>query len=1118
MNMDKEEQPMRTRLAILFIALLLLVQVAVPAGIRADNTTVNIYDIQYTTDPSGDSPYEGQTVTTSGVVSLVDSDGYVIQDRQGGPWNGVFVYDSGHSPNLGDEVQITGLVDEYYGMTELKSITNLSTLSTDNGIPTVEVTASEAMTEAHEGVLIATYAVTVTNPSLGYGEWEISDASGSARVDDEFHAYSPELEQNLTMVRGVVWYSYGNYMVEPRSAADIVDAATFRIYDIQYPGGDSPYAGETVTVTGIVVGVYPDGYVLEDPSGGPWSGVFVYDTNTPSEGDEVTLTGEISEYYGLTEIENISALNVDSSGNVLPTLEGVSTAWIATGQPRSESYEGVLIATDAVTVTDDNLGYGEWEITDRSGTGARVGDMAAYSYRPVNGDLWHTIRGVLWYSFGDYKIEPRYDDDICRLTTEPVITKGAPVLVAPGELFTYTITVENSLGFPMTDVVITDAVPTNVTFAYALDGGVESDGVVSWNVVSLPYEDSATVRFAVTATQSAAYAINADYAVAASNYVTSTAGSPLVTVVDTELAIHHIQGASHVSPLLARDVEDVRGIVTAKRSSGFYMQDPNPDEDVATSEAIFVYTDSTPTVDVGDEVSVSGTVMECRSSATDLSTTQIGGSPTVVVQSSGNSMTPAVIGTGGRIPPGEVIDDDATGDVETSGTFDPDAEGIDFYESLEGMLVQVDDAVAVGATNKYGEIAVVGDDGGNAGLSTPRGGIVVRPDDFNPERIVLDDVIVYDEPQVDVGASFASPITGVLDYGYGNFKLFNLEPLPSASGGVIPETTTAPTIDQLRVASFNVENLDPGDDAAKFAGLASQIVNNLQSPDLIGLQEVQDNTGPTDDGVVDASDTYNVLIAAIEAAGGPTYDFRDISPEDGQDGGEPGGNIRVGFLFRTDRGLTLVDRPGGDATTAVSATMGATGVELSYNPGRIDPTHIAFDEGRKSLVGEFLFNGHKIFVVVNHLKSKSGDDPLFGRYQPPVLYTETKRDQQAQVVNDFVDSILALDPNANVIVLGDMNDFPFSEPLATLRDGVLTNLMDTLPVAEQYTYIYDGNSQVLDHILVSDNLHDSATAEFDIVHANVEFAYSAQRPSDHDPIVATFTLPLRRIYLPLVMR
>ena len=91
-----------------------------------------------------------------------------------------------------------------------------------------------------------------------------------------------------------------------------------------------------------------------------------------------------------------------------------------------------------------------------------------------------------------------------------------------------------------------------------------------------------------------------------------------------------------------------------------------------------------------------------------------------------------MVGQGGRVPPNRVIDDDATGSVETSGLFQPTSDGIDFYESLEGMLLQVNDAVAVGPTSGFGEVFVVGDNGANAGPRTNRGGVVIAPDDFNP--------------------------------------------------------------------------------------------------------------------------------------------------------------------------------------------------------------------------------------------------------------------------------------------------------------------------------------------------------------------------------------------------
>jgi hypothetical protein len=192
--------------------------------------------------------------------------------------------------------------------------------------------------------------------------------------------------------------------------------------------------------------------------------------------------------------------------------------------------------------------------------------------------------------------------------------------------------------------------------------------------------------------------------------------------------------------------------------------------------------------------------------------------------------------------------------------------------------------------------------------------------------------------------------------------------------------------------------------------------------------------------------------------------------------------------------------------------MGLTGAELSFSPGRIDPANTAWFESRKPLVAEFLFNQRKLFVVGNHFNSKSGDSYLFGRLQPPPLISEVQRIQQAQVVNDFVDSILTLDPTALIVVAGDLNDFQFSNPLLALEGGVLTNLHNTNPIEDRYTYIYDGNSQALDHILVSSKL-SAADAILDVVHVNAEYDH-LERISDHDPVLARFTLPLVEVAFP----
>ena len=580
-----------------------------------------------------------------------------------------------------------------------------------------------------------------------------------------------------------------------------------------------------------------------------------------------------------------------------------------------------------------------------------------------------------------------------------------------------------------------------------------------------------------------------------------------VAPVGAATRIHDIQGAAHLSPLVGQPVSAVPGIVTAVRSNGFYLQDPNPDANVATSEGVFVFTSSAPTVTVGDSIKVNGTVSEFRPGGSDgltnLTTTEIV-SPAITFVSSGNALpAPVVLGAGGRAVPTTIIDNDATGDVETSGTFDATTDGIDFFESLEGMLVRVNNAVAVGPTNSFGEIPVLADNGVGSTVRSVRGGLVIDSNDFNPDRIFIDDGLVS-TPAVNVGDGIAS-FTAVVDYSFGNFKFNVTSPLTVINNGLTAESTTlVGSPSALTVASYNVENLAGNNPAAKFAALAGQIVNNLHAPDLVALMEVQDNNGATDNGVVDASTTYSTLLTAIQAAGGPAYQVRSINPVNDSDGGEPGGNIRVAFLFNPAR-VGFVDRAGGTSTAAISVVSGTNGPQLSFSPGRIQPTNGAWNASRKPLVGEFLFNGRRLFVVANHFNSKGGDDPLFGHAQPPVRSSEVQRHQQAALVNGFVKSVLALDSNAGVIVLGDLNDFQFSDTLTVLKDGgVLTDLLDTLPANERYGYVFEGNSQVLDHILVSNALAGFASPVVDIVHANAEFA---THTSDHDPDIARLTLP-----------
>jgi predicted extracellular nuclease len=567
--------------------------------------------------------------------------------------------------------------------------------------------------------------------------------------------------------------------------------------------------------------------------------------------------------------------------------------------------------------------------------------------------------------------------------------------------------------------------------------------------------------------------------------------------------IHDIQGATHLSPYNGKAVSAIPGIVTAVAATGFYLQDPIPDADPATSEGIYVAMGAATGRTVGDSITVSGTVSEVRpgNTATNLTTTEIT-APSVTLVSAGNTLpATTLVGAGGRVPPSTVIKNNTTtGDAETSGAFDPTTQGLDFWESMEGMRVQLNDAAVVGPRNQYGEVPVAP---AGSTTRTPRGGILLQPGDANPERVVLDDILAP-TPVVNVGDTLTGATVGVLSYGFGDFMLEVTATPAVTSGGITPEVTATPTATQLSVATFNVENLAPSDPATKYSRLAGIIVGNLKSPDLIAVEEVQDNSGATNDGVVAADVTLTQLVNAIGAAGGPAYTWREIDPVNDQDGGQPGGNIRQVFLFRTDRGLSFVDKPGGTSTVGTTVTNVGGTPQLTYSPGRITPTNSAWSTSRKPLAGQFLWNGHPVFVIANHFNSKGGDQPLFGHFQPPSAPSETQRHAQATQVKTFVDQILAIDPSADIVVLGDLNDFEYSQTAQILTTGgSLVDLPLTLPLTERYTYVYEGNSQVLDQILVSHALAGTAYA-YDIVHVNSEFADQA---SDHEPQVVRIPLP-----------
>ncbi|XRQ04165.1 endonuclease/exonuclease/phosphatase [Actinomadura welshii] len=610
---------------------------------------------------------------------------------------------------------------------------------------------------------------------------------------------------------------------------------------------------------------------------------------------------------------------------------------------------------------------------------------------------------------------------------------------------------------------------------------------------------------------------------AAAVLVAPLAAPPAAQAAAPAVRIRDIQGKAHISPMRGAAVARVPGVVTALTGNGFWMQDPRPDRSHATSEGLFVFTRTRPEVAVGDSVRVDGRVNEFRPggpSSAGLTRTEIGATATAVEARGTPLPPPAVLGPRGRRPPARVFDR-ARGDLEKGGAFDPRRDGIDFYESLEGMRVEIRDAVAVGPS-RHGAIPVLAAGGAGAGPRTERGGILRRDsylagqEDHNPERIILDDALAP-LPGMHVGDRLPGANQGVLDYGYGAYHLLLTATPRREPGGLARETTRPQRDGELAVATARLDGLHPGSPPDRFTALAADIVTGLRSPDLVAVTDLGDNSGPEDDGTVAADQTVAQLITAISAAGGPAYDWRSVTPRDNADGGEKGDNRRLGFLFRTDRGLAFVDRPAlGDplpddpggpdpAVTPVRAVRHGGTAGLSLSPGRIAPGDAAWANNAKPLAGELTWQGRRIIVIANQWYPRTGDDqPLFGRNQPPARRTQWRRDAQARVVAGFVRSVRKVDPNARVIVAGELNDGEDSIPVRTLLKGTgLTDLPARLPETDRYTAVSDGNSEVLDHVLLSSSLRRHRH-EFDVVHRTAEFA----GPADgRDPTVVRIAMP-----------
>lgn len=518
--------------------------------------------------------------------------------------------------------------------------------------------------------------------------------------------------------------------------------------------------------------------------------------------------------------------------------------------------------------------------------------------------------------------------------------------------------------------------------------------------------------------------------------------------------IHAIQGRGLHSPLTGQEVR-ARGVVTGSTRKGFFLQDPEGGP-ADRSHAIFVYHRRRPPR-TGSRVEVHGKVVDFREGEVERPTTQIHASGVRTLAKQGP-----------RLDPVWLTADDVTL---------PPSELAERLNRLEAMVVGIQaGATFVAPSNPFGDYVVLPE--GTPGLRTAAGGILVDPEvphRWLPSFRIRD---YKQAPRVDVGAILDSDVVGPLNYRVGSYQIAATGPLRIREARIPTERTSLRSgPEHVTILTLNGFNLDPhvedpsrvddprrdiDDDVGdqRYRKLAEAIVRDAGTPDLVALQEIQDDDGAEITGEVGAERNYRTLVQAIAAAGGPPYEWIDRPPRAGADGGQPGGNIRNGYLYRPDR----------------------IGVD-DTSPRRLGEDDPAFEDSRKPLLVRFRFlPTARTLVVVNvHLASKRHQHSGFAAEEPGLDPRLPLRVRQA----GHIRAALAQLPTDEVAyVTGDFNDHEFSPTLQALLGDDHTNLLETLPPEERYDYNHRGWSQALMHGVLARRHVDACAPEYAILHGN----------------------------------
>ena len=891
---------------------------------------------------------------------------------------------------------------------------------------------------------------------------------GGTEVDGRIQFIIPEIVADGTAEATIRWetpFTYIDNLVTNYTASTAGRLTAFgEPIAVSVSGGAIPIdvartlIGNNVTIEGVAT-MYTGGFFagsgtkfyIEDESGG----VQVY---VPSEagakaieiGDIVRVTGEVELYR-----DSIEVIPADVDVDIEKMGEGEWLPGTAVSVEQNESDDTILgrlniIEGVATRVEEFTYSY-EIDLTDDLGntTLVYIEKDTGMNAESVEVGNQYRVTGVSEFYSTIRQIKPRVQEDIAEIfPPELILYQTAANNIQPGELLTYTITAVNHIPDSLTELEIGTRLPTGgVTLLEVLDGGeAQADGTILWQVDELAGEGESVA---------VRYVVQVEENVAEMVEVIPAAAeaAELDSIVLSQ-AFRTFVGSG--VPLWAVQGEGDR--------SPYVGSDA---QTVGVVTAVFpelsgywiqsLEPDNNPAtseglfvLDAENEVAV-GDAVEVNGRVREIS------GQTTIVPAAENGIT--ILSSGNPLPEAVLYDPPA----------DPVA-GEAYKEAREGMLVTVPEAVAIAPTTRYGEYALVTS---AQGITTIR-----RTDDPVGFIIFVDDgSSMTHEDQSTMAYAVAkgdtvTELTGPLAYTFGNFKI---EPI--ATPNVATSTTELPSIapandNQLSVATFNVENLfdpfepfpssppSPGlDDYRQRLYKTAEAIVAMGAPDIIGLQEVE-NIGILED------------LAEQEQLLDFNYEPYLIEGTDSR-------GIDVAYLVRNDK-VTV------DGFANYTAPEG-----LTSRPPLVLTTTVNLTSGPQT-----------IYVLNNHFTSLAGGEEA----------TEPRRTAQAAWNVTIMDQIRAEDPDAQFIVMGDLNSFYQTLPINTLEEGGLDHAYEFFTDESEYpyTYIFEGRTQSLDHILMSPELF-ARVIFVDALNTNVDYPMidledsSAKRVSDHNPLVVIFS-------------